>query len=322
MKLGIDMPATARFDVVGFGLNAVDHLCVVDEFPERDTKPRVREFARSPGGQAASAMVLCARLGLGTKYVGKVGGDEIGRFSLESLMSEGVDVSDVGVIDGASNQLAMIIVDRSTGERTILWHRPEEIATRPEEITAEKIACGRALLVDGHDAKAAARAARLAGEAGVPVVMDAESVKEGTADVVANTDVLIAARRFPERFTGRDSLDEAFAAIRSLGPRVVCATLGRLGAVLMNDLGWVYSSRSYDVEVVDTTGAGDVFHGAFVYGMLADWPIPRILDFANAAAALNCTELGARGGARSMDDIERLMLEQPRDSCILEPTGP
>ncbi len=312
MDLRIRMPDYAPYDVVGFGLNAVDHLCVVDEFPERDTKPRVSDFARTPGGQAASAMVLCSRLGLRTKYVGKVGGDEAGAFSLESIRSEGVDVSDVVVVDGVTNQLAMVIVERGTGTRTILWHRPDEITTRPEEITSEKVAVGRVLLIDGHDAPAAAEAARMAHANGIPVVLDAESVKEGTREVVENTDVVIASRRFPERFTGLDNLDDAFRAIRECGPRVVCVTLGPLGALLLTELGWVYSSPAYAVEAVDTTGAGDTFHGAFIYGMLRGWPVDRILDFSNAAAALKCTELGARGGARTLTDIESFMAGHER----------
>jgi sulfofructose kinase len=307
MLFGIEIPSEGEFDAVGFGLNAVDYLCVVSEFPERDTKPRVDGFARAPGGQAASAMVLLSRLGLRTKYVGKVGGDEIGAFSLKSIQSEGVDTTDVIPVAGVTNQIAMVIVDSANAERTILWHRPPEIATLPSEITPEKVATGRILLVDGHDAPAAARAAALAKERGIPVVLDAESIKEGTEDVVRNTDVLIASRGFPRRFTGASHLDAAFDAIRELGPRVVGVTLGGLGALVMVADGSVWASPGYDVDVVDTTGAGDTFHGAFVYGLLAGWSVERTLDFSNAAAALCCTELGARGGARSIDDVEALM---------------
>lgn len=319
MLFGIEIPPKADFDAVGFGLNAVDYLCVVSRFPERDTKPKVDEFARAPGGQAASAMVLISRLGLRAKYVGKVGGDEIGAFSLESIRSEGVDTSDVVVVPGVTNQIAMVIVDRSKAERTILWHRPPEIATAPSEITPEKVARGRVLLVDGHDARAAARAAALAKERGVPVVMDAESIKEGTEDVVRNTDVLIASRRFPRRFTDASHLDAAFDAIRELGPRVVAVTLGALGAVAMAADGSVWASPAYDVNVVDTTGAGDTFHGAFIYGLLEGWSVERTLDFANAAAALCCTELGARGGARSLEDVLSLVSRGRRRA---PPVGP
>ena len=160
MLLGIDVPSVGEFDVVGFGLNAVDHLCFVPEFPMPGSKPRVSRFLRTPGGQAASAMVLCSRLGLAAKYVGKVGGDETGSFSLASIASERVDTSDVVTVSGVTNQLAMIVVDERNGERTILWHRPAELETRPEELTAEKIAVGRILLIDGHDTAGAARAGR------------------------------------------------------------------------------------------------------------------------------------------------------------------
>jgi sulfofructose kinase len=310
--LDVEIPRDSTFDVVGFGLNAVDHLCVVDEFPQPDTKPRVRAFAISPGGQAASAVVLCSRLGLRAKYVGKVGGDEMGAFSLDSIRSEGVDVSDVVAVPGVTNQLAMVIVDRGRSERTILWYRPDEIATLPPEITREKIAVGRVLLVDGHDASAAAVAAAIAREAGIPVVLDAESVKDGTGDVVANTDILIASREFPGRFTGRRGLGAAVQALLDAGPHVVCVTLGREGAVLTTAGGRTLSSPGFVVDVVDTTGAGDVFHGAFLYGLIAEWPVERTLDFSNAAAALCCTELGARGGVRCVGDVEDLMKRDGR----------
>ena len=304
---GIDIPESAEFDVVGFGLNAVDHLCFVSEFPERDTKPRVDEFVRSPGGQAASAMVVCSRFGLKTKYVGKVGGDETGAFSLESIRAEGVDVEDVITVPGVTNQLAMVIVDRRNRERTILWHRPEEIATLPEEITTGKVARGRVLLIDGHDAQAAAKAAAVAREHGIPVVLDAESIKKGTEEVVALTDILLASRDFPRAFTGASNLEYAFDALREAGPRIVGVTLGRIGSLVMVADGSVVSAPSYPVDVVDTTGAGDVFHGAFVYGLLAGWSVNRTLAFSNAAAALNCTAPGARGGVRSLDEVLALV---------------
>ena len=310
--LEVRAPNKAAFDVVGFGINAVDHLCVVDEFPKPDTKPRVCGFARAPGGQAASAMVLCARLGLRAKYVGKVGCGEMGVFSLDSMRSEGVDVSDVVTVPGATNQLAMVIVDRERSERTILWHRPDEIATRPSEVTPEKVAVGRVLLVDGHDAPAAAVAATAARERGIPVVLDAESVKDGTGGVVANTDVLIASGEFPGRFTGCDDLGASIGALLDAGPRVVCVTLGREGAVLKTAGGPMLSSPGFHVDVVDTTGAGDIFHGAFLYGLLAGWSAEHTLDFSNAAAALCCAELGARGGARCIGDIEYLMKRDGR----------
>jgi sugar/nucleoside kinase (ribokinase family) len=311
-EFGISVPAQAPFDAVGFGLNAVDHICVVPHYPEVDSKTPILSFTRTAGGQAASAMVLLARFGLKAKYVGKVGGDETGAFSFESLRSEGVDVSDVPAVPGVTNQVAMIIVEQRSGERTILWHRPREIATRPEEITPEKVAVGRVLLVDGHDAPAAARAAALARERRIPVVLDAETVKEGTSELVPLVDLLVSSSRFPALFTGVADREGALRRLLALGPRFVAMTLGREGALAMTPDGAVLRSRGFDVDAVDTTGAGDAFHGAFLYGLLEGWTIERTLDFSNAAAAMNCTALGARGGLTGVGDVLTFMAEGRR----------
>jgi len=312
VKFDVIIPESATFDVVGFGLNAVDHLCIVPREAERGEKLKLVGFQRSPGGQAASAMVQCARLGLRVKYVGKVGGDAIGDYSLETIRSEGVDVSDVPAVPGATNQLAMIIVDETTGERTIFWDRPDGIATQPEEITPEKIGVGRALLIDGHDAPAAAKAARIAQERGIPVVMDAETVKEGTHDCVAHTDLLVASSRFPSQYAGCADDEEALTRILEQGPSLAVMTRGERGAIAIAKDGTKLDSPGFKVNVVDTTGAGDIFHGAFVYGLLAGWTVEHTLDFSNAAAALNCTAVGARGGAARLEEIETLMRDQGR----------
>lgn len=306
MEFGLDIDSSLEFDVVGFGLNAVDHLCVVPGFPECDSKTPMIEFRRAGGGQAASAMVLCARLGLRAKYVGKVGDDEVGAFSLKSIGSEGVDVSDVRVSRGATNQLAMIIVDASTGERTIMWHRPSAIVTSPDEVTAGKVAVGSVLHLDGHDAPAAARAARIARSRGIPVVLDAETVKERTDDLVRNTDILIASSGFPQLMTGIAEPVPALAAILEAGPRIAAMTRGANGAIAVTATE-VLESPGFDVECVDTTGAGDIFHGAFIYGLVKGWQVERTLDFSNAAAALNCTALGARAGVRDLDQVLEFM---------------
>ncbi len=291
-----------KFDVVGMGLNAVDHICVIPRFPEHDEKLKMDDFRRTVGGQVASALVACSRWGLRTKYIGKVGGDEMGAFSLSSLEQEGIDVSDVTRVDGALNQFAFILVDARTGERTIIWKRDERLAILPEEVRADIIGLGRFLLLDGHDAPAAARAAVLARNAGVTVVLDAETVKPGTRDMVEAADYVVCAGGFPGVFTGKSGLREALVEIEASGPRCVVATLGRDGAVCLSGEGFC-ESKGFKVDCVDSTGAGDVFHGAFIFGLAKAWDLERILDFSNAAAALNCAAIGARGGIKPVEDI-------------------
>jgi sulfofructose kinase len=290
------------FDVVGMGLNAVDHICIVPRFPRYEEKLRMVNFKKTPGGQVASALSACARWGLKTKYVGKVGGDDFGAFSLESLKREGIDTGDVAVVPGVMNQFAFILVDASTGERTIIWTRDEALAITPGQIPIEAVKSGRFLLLDGHDSEAAAVAAREAAGAGVTVVIDAETVKVGTPDLVEASAYVVCSSEFPERFTGDGRRDEAMRKIKALGAICVVTTLGKNGAVALTEEGFT-RSRGFKVECLDSTGAGDVFHGAFIYGLARGWDLAAILDFSNAAAALNCTAIGARGGINPVEEI-------------------
>jgi sugar/nucleoside kinase (ribokinase family) len=294
------------FDVVGMGLNAVDHICLIPRFPRYEEKLKMDEFTRAGGGQVASALVACSRWGLKTKYIGKVGGDEMGDFSYTTLEREGIDLEDVIRVQGALNQFALILVDGRTGERTIIWKRDARLAITPEQVPVGAVKQGRFLLLDGHDAPAAAEAAAEAATAGVRVVVDAETVKPGTKDMITHSDYVVCAREFPEAFTGRSDLKEALAEIRGAGPGCVVSTLGPDGALCLSDQG-LFESKGFNVKCIDSTGAGDVFHGAFIFGLSQGWEMQQILDFSNAAAALNCTAIGARGGIRTVDEIFDLM---------------
>lgn len=294
------------FDVVGMGLNAVDHICVVPRFPRYQEKLRMDDFKRTVGGQVASALVACSRWELKTKYIGKIGGDEMGDFSYSGLAQEGIDMTDVRRVDGAPNQFAFILVDALTGERTIIWRRDERLEMLPDEVPLDAIRRGRFLLLDGHDARAAATAAVEARKAGVTVVVDAETVKPGTHDLIGASDFVVCSQEFPNAFTGEEDLERALGKIRDAGPACVVSTLGRDGALAVSDAG-LTRSRGYKVDCVDSTGAGDVFHGAFIYGLSMGWAIDRILNFSNAAAAMNCTVIGARGGIKPVREIFGLM---------------
>ena len=295
-----------EFDVVGMGLNAVDHLCVVPRFPKYEEKLRMEKFRRAGGGQVASAMVACAGWGLKAKYIGKVGGGDLGAFSLSTLQDAGVDVGDVAVVDGALNQFAFILIDRTTGERTIIWTRDDRLRMTPEEVPLDSIASARFLLLDGHDAPAAAHAAREARRMDVRVVIDAETVKDGTGDMVESADYVVASSEFPERFTGRADRREALRRIKESGALCVVSTLGKMGSVCLYE-GRFIETRGFKVNCVDSTGAGDVFHAAFVYGLAMGWDMEKMLEFCNAAAALNCTDIGARAGIKPLEEIFGLM---------------
>jgi sulfofructose kinase len=303
-----------KFDVVGVGLNATDTLLIVPHFPAYAGKVPFEEEHLSPGGQVASAMVACARLGLRTKYIGAVGDDLRGRIQIDSLQGTGINLDHLLVRQGCPNQTAYIVIDRSTGERTVLWRRDDSLKVRPEEITVEMIADSRMLHIDGHDTPAVARAAEIARSRGIPVTVDVDTLYHGFDKVLPNVDYLISSSEFPAGFTGETDPFKALEMIqREYKMRVAGMTLGAHGALALEN-GTFHYAPAFVVNCVDTTGAGDVFHGGFCYAVLQGMATRDALDFSNAMAALNCTALGARGGIRGLDDVRALMARAERRS--------
>jgi len=301
-----------QFDIVGVGLNATDTLLLLPKFPAYGGKIAFEEEILSPGGQVASAMVTCAKLGLRTKYIGTIGDDYRGRVQMESLRTSGVNLDHVQVRANCPNQSAYILVDKTTGERTVLWSRPECLRIAPEEITPEQIACARMLHIDGHDTPAVEHAARIARDHGMPVAVDVDTIYPGFEKVLPLVDYLIASAEFPSNWTREPDPFRALEIIQTeYGMKVAAMTLGADGALARADGRYLYSP-GYVVDCVDTTGAGDVFHGAFCYAVLEGMGLEKTLRFSNAMAALNCTALGARGGIATATEAERLMAEGER----------
>ncbi len=294
------------FDVVGMGLNSVDFLCVVPEFPTQNSKMMMLQFSKQGGGQVATAMVALSRWGVKTKYIGKVGEDELGQFSLDSIRQEGVDVSSVTIEPYATNQFATIIVDQRTGERTILWERDERLTHRDGELRKEDVCSGKILHLDGHDIHAALQCARWAKEGGIPTVIDLDKVEPLTSELIKQIDFVITSSRFPTIYTGISDQKRALLQLQKQIHGFVCSTLGDDGAIAMVD-GEFLHIEGLKVNAVDTTGAGDVFHGGFIYGLLQHWDAEKILRFANAAAALKCRELGGRKGIPTLEEIQRFL---------------
>ena len=296
MRLPLTIPANRDFDAVGFGLNAVDHLIVVPEFPEFDTKIRFIEYKRSAGGQTATAMVSLQRLGLKTAYAGRFGADENGQFGKASLEDEGVNLEFAETIEGASNQVAFIIIDSRSGERTIIWDRDERLSYGTEEAPLKLVARGRVLHLDAHDPAACAVMARAARNAGTIITADIDNIYEGLTELLPLIDVLITSAEFPHRLTG---ISDAHASLIETKARYGCpivgVTLGARGAVLYCE-GQFIESPAFEVPggCRDTTGAGDAFHAGFMYGMLRHQDLETCMKFANAVAALKCRQLGGR----------------------------
>ena len=298
------------FDLVGLGQNSVDYVAVAATRPAQNSKQRLEQLACLPGGQVATAIVAAARLGWRTRYIGSFGDDAAGRLSRESLAAEGVDVRAARTMPGVANRAAVILVDARTGERTVLWHRDPALRLDPLDGDAREAAIsGRLLLVDCEDIAAATDAATAARQAAVPTMVDIEDVQSGTHALLQKIDAIISAEEFPAALTGHADLGRALEAIeREFHPALVCATLGAQGS-LARCGGREIRTAPFVVECIDSTGAGDVFRGAFASGCLR-WPegdVETVLAYANAAAALSCRALGARGGLPSAAEIDGLL---------------
>ena len=304
----------AQFDVVGVGLNATDTMLLVPHFPAYGGKVPFLSETYSPGGQVATAVVACAKLGLRAKYIGTIGDDERGRIQMESLRGSGINLDHVQQRRNCPNQSAYIIIDQSTGERTVFWSRPDCLRISPAEITPEQITCARLLHIDGHDTAAVEHAARIARAHGIPVTVDVDTIYPGFDKVLPLVDYLIASSEFPGRWTRIEDPFEALAAIQAeYGMRVAAMTLGAHGALARAE-GRYFYSPGFVVDCLDTTGAGDVFHGAFCYSVLQKMPLAEALEFSNAMAALNCTGTGARGHIAAIAEVRNLILRGERRS--------
>jgi sulfofructose kinase len=296
-----------QFDVVGVGLNATDTMILIPHFPAYGGKVPFLGEVLSPGGQVASAIVCCAKLGLRTKYIGTIGDDERGRIQWESLQNTGVNLDHVQRRENTPNQSAYILIDQTTGERTVFWSRPEGLRINPGEITLDQITCAGLLHIDGHDTAAVAHAARIARRHGIPVTVDVDTIYKGFEHVLPNVDYLITSSEFPERWTGEADPFKALTLLQeTYGMRVAAMTLGAHGALALCDGRFSYSP-AFVVNCLDTTGAGDVFHGAFCYSVVKGFSIGETLEFSNAMAALNCTAMGARGRIASIEEARSLI---------------
>jgi sugar/nucleoside kinase (ribokinase family) len=296
------------WDVVGVGENSVDFVHLLPAWPQPggpSAKMQIRERVVLFGGQMATAMCACASFGLRATYVGVVGRDEAGRGVRDELARRGVDVGAVVERD-VPNRYAVILVEEPTGERVILWNRDERLNLREDELPLEAIARARIVHVDGTDEAAAIRAAAAGRGGGALVTTDIDQVTPRTMELIGLATHAILADDVPCRLTGVDGLETALRELRKACDATLVVTRGKRGAVAL-DGDRMHREPAFDVTAVDTTGAGDVFRGGFIYALAHGRPIDEALRTANAAAAASCTRLGAINGVPSLEEIQCLL---------------
>lgn len=295
--------AEPGFDVYGLGQCALDFLGKVDAYPPPDVKCEVFDLVIQGGGPVATALVALARWGVSCVFAGVVGDDLFGSIIRASLAEEGVETQEVMIRKGAGSQLAFIVAEPGKGRRTIFWHRPTGPPLRPDDIDYRLIRSAKVFHTDALFPEASLAGARSAKDAGVAVVVDAGTLRDGILDLARTSDYFIASETFSRALVGDDRPLDACRKLAELGPRLAGVTLGDRGYVALAE-GKVIERPAYEVQAVDTTGCGDVFHGAFIYGLLQGWNVDKSLDFAAWAAAMVSLKLGGRAGIPSLAEVQ------------------
>ena len=301
-------PVEGRWDVLGVGCNSVDYVYRLPAPPKADSptaKLRISSHQVMCGGQMATAMAACAGLGLRAAYLGCTGHDHNGRMIVSELQQRGVDVSPV-LTRECANRFAVITVDETSGDRIVLWDRDERLNLATREITPQLVGAARLVHVDDEDQEAAIAAAAIAKQAGIPVTSDIERVTDRTKDLIAAVSVPIFAQHLLPAITGESDPESALRTIRRSHDGLLCVTLGAQGAMLLKG-DQLIVEPAMTVKAVDTTGAGDVFRAGIIYGLLNDMEPRQMLRFANAAAAISCTQRGAIAGVPARADVDRVL---------------
>jgi len=303
------MPA-AQWDILGLGSATVDDLFYVPSFPQPDTKTQISRRERQGGGLSATALVTAVRLGLRAAYGGSLGHDEISRYVEADLHREGVDTSQVVWRDDAAAAYAVVVVDMAQHNRPIFFTLDGKLGADDSLPSEDAIRAAKVLHIDDYGTAGNIRAATIAREAGIPVLADFErDDMPGFRDLLGLVDHLIVGARFAMRVTGASSPAEAARKLWTDERAVVGITCGADGCWYVTGGGEPRHQPAFQVEAIDTTGCGDVFHGAYAAALTWGFDISERMRFASAAAALKATQPGGRRGIPNRQQVEAFMLE-------------
>ncbi|HEY90716.1 MAG TPA: carbohydrate kinase family protein [Dehalococcoidia bacterium] len=301
-------------DVIGLGIAVVDVVLSLERMPRWDDPGMVSGFALADGGPAGTACAVAATLGVRAGFIDTVGNDEMAARKLHSLEHAGVDISHIISREAPEDHVVIVYVQEKTGERYFSFLRGFlSQSVQPEELDRDYLTSARYLHLDGCHPKAALQASRWMHGAGKSVVLDAASTSQPVPEymqaLVAETDVLICGSGFGTMLTGHRDLWQSGRALLDIGPHIVVQTEGVNGSYTVSPDDQ-FHTPAFEVDVIDTTGAGDVFHGAYLVGLVRGWDLRRIATFASAVAAIHCTTLGNRKGIPSMQEVEEFLRER------------
>jgi sugar/nucleoside kinase (ribokinase family) len=309
MQFPFKLKDEAEFDVVGFGTNAVDFLIAVPRYPQFNSKIELTDYVQAAGGEIATSMVGIRRLGLRSAYIGRFGDDHAGEIGIRSLVDEGVDMTYAERIEGARTQIAFIIIDERSGERTVIWKRDQKLSYTESDVPVRAVENTRILHFTPHDALACIRVAQAARSNGAIVSIDIDNVFENVEELLKSVDIIIASSDFPKRLLGDVDVRNALVEMqRRYGAKLVGVTLGEMGSLLLCE-GEFIETPGFKVPggCKDTTGAGDSFRVGLLYGLITGTSIEEGARMANAVAALKCRAVGARTALPSSQELNSFL---------------
>lgn len=305
---------STELDVVGLGMCTLDVLLRLKDMPSWQHGTRIDEFRIDGGGPVGTAMVAAAKLGAKVGFIGTAGNDESAEIKLRSMIDVGIDLSRLVRRPYPDDQVIIVHVHSETGERVFsgvgnIQRQPLRI----DELDKDYITSAKYLHLDGFHYESALQSAKWMREAGKKVVLDGHktsgSVGQHIKNLLEYVDVLISGSGFAKGLTGISDIREAGKKVLDFGPSVFVQTEGEEGS-------WTFTANetfhtpAFKVDVVDTTGAGDVFHGAYIVGLLKGWDLQGIALFSSAVSAIECTKLGGRVGIPTYDEVMAFLNER------------
>ncbi|MCY4020182.1 MAG: PfkB family carbohydrate kinase [Chloroflexi bacterium] len=294
-------------DIVGIGVCTVDHLMIVPHMPGNNVNMKASAYLMQPGGLASCALVAAARLGARTKIIALVGDDDAGQYIRQELESEGVDTSKLIARAGGESHVSLILVDERSGDRSIMTRPPTGRPIALSEITRADITTAKVLFIDDVS-ELTLQAARWAREANMKVVLDPARPYEIIKEVLPYVDVPIVPQQWAEAWMPGRAPEAVAEALCEGGATIAAVTLGARGSVVA----WEGGTRhipAFEVDVVDTTGAGDAYHGGFMAVLLEDWEAPRMARFAAAVGSLNCRAVGGRAALPTRPEVDTFLTQ-------------
>lgn len=294
--------------VAGLGACSLDYISTIPRFPEEDTKCEVPVWQLHGGGPVPTALVTLSRFKIKTRFMGIIGPDEAGKNIQSGLQAENVDIRFMVKGYTGMSQVAVILVNRANGKRTIFWAKSTSGEIEEKDLKPSFFEHVCFLHLDGRMLNVSIKAAQEAKKRSIPVMLDAGSMREELIALIELCDYIIASQRFSDVF-GQGNHENTVKRLLKKGLKSVTVTLGPKGSITAIDDKLLFQP-AFPVKAVDTTGAGDVFHGAYIYGILQKWPVEKILQFASWASAMKCQKIGGRAGIPTFEDALDLINRQ------------